>query len=254
VIFFNFRTDRTRQLTKAMIEKEFDGWDRKPLDITFVAMTQFYQPMPALVAFPDLKITNNLGEVISKAGLKQLRISETEKYAHVTFFFNSQNEDPNKDEDRILIHSPKVRTYDLKPEMSAFEITEKLVAEIEKEKYSFIVVNLVNGDMVGHTGITDACHKAVETVDRCLKDIVESALKHGYTSIIFADHGNVEDQTPKWRTSHTTNPVPCILVCDDKELSNVKLKPNKGLQDIAPTVLKLLRLKQPKEMTGTSIA
>jgi 2,3-bisphosphoglycerate-independent phosphoglycerate mutase len=246
VIFYNFRTDRTRQLTKAMVERNFQGWKRNPLDITFVAMTQFYEPLNAGVAFKELNVKNNLGEVISKAGLKQLRISETEKYAHVTFFFNSQEDNPYKKEDRILIHSPHVRTYDLKPEMSALKIKNRLIKEISSDKYSLIVVNLVNGDMVGHTGIKKACHEAVKTVDNCLKEIIPIALEHDYNSIIFADHGNVEDQTLKWRTSHTINPVPCILVSKEKHI----LKPNKGLKDIAPTVLKLLNIKMPKEMTG----
>ena len=234
IIFYNFRTDRPRQFTQAVVEKKFEGWDRKPLDVFYVGMTQYYTPMNAKVAFKDQIFKNLLGEVISKNGLKQLRISETEKYAHVTFFFNGQIETPNSGEDRILVPSPRVSTYDLKPEMSVYEVAEKLVKEINKRKYNFIVTNLVNGDMVGHTGNVDAIHKAVTAVDTALGKIVEAGLRKGYTLLVFADHGNVEDQTDQWRTSHTINPVPFIVVDENK---NIKLKPGKGLQDIAPTVL-----------------
>jgi 2,3-bisphosphoglycerate-independent phosphoglycerate mutase len=248
IIFYNFRTDRTRQLTQAIVEKDFKGWNRKPLKVFYVAMTEFYKPMNAHVAFEDNKINNLLGQIISKRNLKQLRISETEKYAHVTFFFNGQIEKPSKNEDRILVHSPQVKTYDLTPEMSAKKITNKLIAEINKEKYDLAVINLVNGDLVGHTGNIKACKKAVETVDKETNRIVEAGLKHNYTMLIFADHGNIEDQTDRWRTSHTISKVPLILV------SNNKLKLRKGgLQDIAPTVLKLLKIPKPKEMTGKSL-
>ncbi len=253
VIFFNFRTDRTRQLTKAIVEENFEGWQRRPLRVCYVAMTQFYSPMNALVAFPDQSLNNLLGEVIANAGLKQLRISETEKYAHVTFFFNGQKEEPNKNEDRILVPSPKVLTYDLKPEMSAYEVTEKLCDQIKTGKYDFIVVNLVNGDMVGHTGNVDAIRKAVKTVDDCVGKITEAGLQMNYNLLIFADHGNAEDQTKDWTTSHTTNPVPFILVSEDKKLKQAKLKKGKGLQDIAPTVLNIMGLSKPKEITGESI-
>lgn len=253
VIFFNFRTDRTRQLTRAIVEENFEGWQRKPLNICFVAMTQFYQPMNALIAYPEQSLTNLLGEIVANANLKQLRISETEKYAHVTFFFNGQKEEPNKNEERILIASPKVLTYDLKPEMSAYEVTEKLCGEIDSKKFDFIVTNLVNGDMVGHTGNVEAINKAVKTVDDCVGKIYETGLKNGYTLLIFADHGNVEDQSKNWVTSHTTNKVPFILVSEDKKLKKVKLKKGKGLQDIAPTALKILGLAKSKEMTGESI-
>ena len=253
IIFFNFRTDRTRQLTQSIVENKFDGWERKPLKVFFVAMTQFYSPMNAHVAFNDISLDNLLGKVISDAGLKQLRISETEKYAHVTFFFNGQQETPNNNEERILVPSPKVATYDLKPEMSAFEVTEKLVNEIKSNKFDFIVVNLVNCDMVGHTGIIASIHKAVEAVDACVGKIVDSGLENNYSLLIFADHGNAEDQTPEWRTSHTINPVPLILVSNNKELRKAKLCKGKGLQDIAPTVLELFGIKKPKEMTGESI-
>lgn len=249
-IFYNFRTDRPRQLTKAIVEKKFKGWKRKTLDIYYVAMTQYYIPMNAHVAFEDIKIKNLLGEIIAKKK-KQLRISETEKYAHVTFFFNGQIEKPNKNEDRILIHSPKVPTYDLKPKMRVYKITKTLIKKIQKKKYDFIVTNLVNGDMVGHTGIIPAIHKAVKAVDDCVGKIVKAGLQNDYTLIVFADHGNAEDQTPKWRTSHTINPVHCILISNDEKLKD--LKKNKGLQDIAPTVLDLMKIKKPKEMTGETL-
>ncbi|MGV8086803.1 MAG: 2,3-bisphosphoglycerate-independent phosphoglycerate mutase [Candidatus Woesearchaeota archaeon] len=253
LIYYNFRTDRTRQLTKAIVEETFEGWVREKLDITYVGMTQYYLPMNGLVAFKDISLKNLLGEVISKNNYKQLRISETEKYAHVTFFFNGQIEEPNPNEDRIMIPSPKVATYDSKPEMSVYEITDKIIKEISSDKYDFIVTNLVNGDMVGHTGVIDAIHKAVIAVDDCLGKIVNAGLEHNYTTLIFADHGNVEDQTIEWLTSHTINPVPFILVSNNEELKKCKLKSEKGLQDIAPTVLELLEIPKPVEMTGESL-
>ncbi|MCX8189648.1 MAG: 2,3-bisphosphoglycerate-independent phosphoglycerate mutase [Candidatus Diapherotrites archaeon] len=250
IIFFNFRTDRPRQLTQAIVENVFGGWQRKPLNVCFVAMTQYYSPMNALVAFEDQPLNNLLGEIISRAKIKQLRISETEKYAHVTFFFNGQNEKPFDGEDRILIDSPKVATYDLKPEMSAYDVTERLLKEIESNKYGFIVVNLVNGDLVGHTGVWEACIKAAEVVDECLGKICEAGLKNKYTIFVLSDHGNLEDKSAAFSTSHTTNKVPFILVSDEPILKKAKLLKNKGLQDVAPTVLKLLGLPKPKEMTG----
>lgn len=252
-IFYNFRTDRTRQLTRAIVEKDFEGWERKPLNVYYVAMTQFYKPMDAHVAFENQSLNNILGEVISKKGIKQLRISETEKYAHVTFFFNSQIEKPFKGEERILVPSPKVATYDLKPEMSAYEVTEKLIKEIEKYKYGFIVVNMVNGDLVGHTGVVGACLKAVKAVDECVGRIVDKGLEKDYTLLVFADHGNIEDQTEKWRTSHTIDPVPFILVSKDNKLKNCGLRKDGGLVDIAPTVLDIIGINKPKEMTGKSL-
>ena len=252
VIFYNFRTDRTRQLTQAIVEDKFDGWERNPLDVYFVAMTEFYKPMKAKAAFEDHRMANLLGDVISKAGRKQLRISETEKYAHVTFFFNGQVEKPSPGEDRILVESPKVATYDLKPEMSAREVTGKLVEQIGRGYYDFIVVNIVNGDLVGHTGVWDACVKAVGVVDECVGKIVEAGLDKDYTLLVFADHGNIEDQSAQWRTSHTTNDVPCILVARDERLRGSTLKKG-GLSDVAPTVLDLMGLKKPMEMTGSSL-
>jgi 2,3-bisphosphoglycerate-independent phosphoglycerate mutase len=253
IIFYNFRTDRTRQLTASIVENKFDGWERKPLKVCFVAMTQFYSPMNALVAFPDQSLKNLLGEVIANAGLKQLRISETEKYAHVTFFFNGQIEQPFSGEERVLVSSPKVATYDLKPEMSAYEVTDKLVEAINSEKYSFLVTNLVNGDMVGHTGNLEAIHKAIKTVDECVGKIAKAGLARGYNLMIFADHGNAEDKTDAWRTSHTLNDVPFIMVSGDEKLGKSKLRSDAGLVDIAPTVLDVIGIKKPKEMTGESI-
>ncbi|MBR9699171.1 2,3-bisphosphoglycerate-independent phosphoglycerate mutase [Candidatus Woesearchaeota archaeon] len=252
IIFSNYRTDRPRQLTKAIIEQEFDGWERKPLDVFYVSMTQFYRPMNCKVAFKDVKYTNLLGEVISKHGLKQFRTSETEKYAHVTFFFNGQQEKPFEGEDRKMISSPKVATYDLQPEMSLFEVTDNLLNQINSGTYDLIVVNFANPDMVGHTGVIEAIKKAVADVDSCVGKTAEAGLANDYTLIVFADHGNAEDQTPEWRTSHTINPVPCILVSKEEALQKATLKEGKGLQDIAPTVLDLMDIDKPEEMTGES--
>ncbi len=248
VIFYNYRTDRARQLTRALSENSFKPFKRKKINAYYVSMTEYYKPIKTSVAFKEQKIKNNLGEVISHKNLKQLRISETEKYAHVTFFFNSQNEVPNKGEDRIVIPSPKVRTYDLKPEMSVSKIASKLVKELGD--YDLVITNLVNGDMVGHTGNVSAIKKACNAVDKALERITKEALKKDYAVLIIADHGNAEDQRPLWRTSHTINPVPCILVSDNK---NIKLKKRKGLRDVAPTILDLMDIKKPKEMTGESI-
>lgn len=249
VIFYNFRTDRPRQLTKAIVEPNFSEWKRKPKKVYYATMTQYYRPMKAHVAFEDNKFRNILGEVLSKKGLSQLRISETEKYAHVTFFFNCQTEKPFKKEDRILIHSPKVATYDKKPEMSAFKITDNILKEIDKDKYDVIITNLVNGDMVGHTAVWKACIKAANTVDQCVEKICKKVLEKDGIALIFADHGNMEDLTTGWMTSHTTNPVPFIAVSNKK----VKLRKKGGLRDIAPTTLKLLKIKKPTEMTGKSL-
>jgi len=253
VIFFNFRTDRPRQLTQAIVENKFSGFKRKRIPVKFVAMTEYYRPMKATVAFPDVPLKNLLGEIISKHKYRQLRISETEKYAHVTFFFNGQREKAYPGESRILIPSPHVATYDLKPEMSAPKIAAKLAGELKKKKYDFAVVNLVNGDMVGHTGNTKAIIKGLEAVDKAMGKIVSTGLENGYTSLIFADHGNAEDKTPKFATSHTTNPVPLTIVSEDKNLIRIKIKKNIGLSDIAPTVLKIMNIKKPKEMTGQAV-
>jgi len=253
LIFFNFRTDRPRQLTQAICEKKFTGFKRQIIPVFFVAMTQYYQPMNAEIAFPNISLDNLLGEVIAKNNYRQLRISETEKYAHVTFFFNCQKEKPNKNEDRILIKSPKVATYDLQPEMSVKKISQRLIKEIKKQYYDFIVVNLVNCDMVGHTAKKEAIIKAVEAVDKATGEIVAAGLNNNYTAITFADHGNAEDKGKKYATSHTVNPVPLSIISPSPKLQKIKLKNNLGLEDIAPTVLKIMGLKKPKEITGQSL-
>lgn len=254
LIFFNFRTDRPRQLSQALIEKSFSGFKRKNFKkISLVSMTEYYHPFSGSIAFGNEEMKNLLGEVVANNGFKQLRISETEKYAHVTFFFNGQREKKYKNEDRILIPSPKVPSYDLKPEMSAPEISLSLQKEIAKEKYDLIVVNLVNCDMVGHTADLDAIKKAVEAVDKAMGEIVLSGLKYSYSSIVLADHGNAEDKSAKFITSHTLNPVPVIIISNDKNLKKLKLKKGKGLKDIAPTILKIMGIKKPKEMTGDPI-
>jgi 2,3-bisphosphoglycerate-independent phosphoglycerate mutase len=251
-IFFNFRSDRPRQITQAIIENDFEGFNRKALDVKFYTMTEYYKSdcNNLNIIYESELPKNTLGEVISENNINQLRISETEKYAHVTFFFNGQNEKPFPLEDRILIPSPKIPTYDLKPEMSVYEIKDRLIEEIDKDIYQFIVVNLVNGDMVGHTGSWEAVLKAVESVDKSVEEIVNKVLEKDGHILIFGDHGNCEDMTEKWRTSHTTNKVPLIFVSNNP---NIKLKDNFGLKDIAPTVLKILDIDKPEEMSGESI-
>lgn len=255
VVFFNFRTDRTRQLTMALIEDNFEGWERKPSDIFFVAMTEFYSPMNSRghIAYPTEPVVNLLGEVLSKNGVKQLRVSETEKYAHVTFFFNGQMEKAYEGEERVLVPSPKVATYDLKPEMSVYELGDKIVEEIKKDKYEVIITNLVNADMVGHTGVWESILKAVKAVDDNVKKVTEETLKHKGVVLILGDHGCIEEKTPELRTSHTTNKIPFIIVSNNENLRSIKLKEGKGLQDVAPTVLKLLEINKPIEMTGESL-
>ncbi len=253
IFHFNFRADRARELTRAFTEKDFSFFDisDRPRLISFATMTMYDKHFDLPVAFPPEKLKHILGEEVSLAGLKQLRIAETEKYAHVTYFFNGGEETPFDNEDRILIPSPReVPTYDLKPEMSAREIADKLVENIEKNIYSLIVVNFANGDMVGHTGVLEAAIKACEVVDECVGKVTEAFKKTGGAVLVTADHGNAEvmklpDGSPA--TAHTTNPVPFYLV--DDEHKDVKLK--KGiLGDVAPTILKLMNLEQPKEMTG----
>ncbi|MBN1602406.1 MAG: 2,3-bisphosphoglycerate-independent phosphoglycerate mutase [Chitinispirillaceae bacterium] len=251
-LFFNFRFDRTRQLTKAMVEPGFDTFKQTLLVKCFVAMTHYYDNGHFIEAYPEMSNKNILGEVLANNGLKQLRCAETEKYAHVTFFFNGQLNDPFPGEDRILVNSPKVATYDLQPEMSAFEVRDKLVEAIKSNKYDAVICNFANGDMVGHTGIFNAVIKAVETVDTCVHDVVEAALSLGGVCILTADHGNadqtqLEDGSPM--TAHTTNPVPLTVV----GAGNVKLRENGKLSDIAPTVLDLLGVEKPADMTGNSL-
>jgi len=251
IIFFNFRTDRTRQITKALVEKDFDAWARPRVNIHFVAMTQYYTPMNAAVAFVDQKLNNTLGEAISEAGYQQLRLSETEKYAHVTFFFNGQQESAYKGEERILISSPKVATYDLQPEMSAREIATTAVEKIKTKAYDFIVINLVNCDMVGHSGNPTAIKIAVETVDQATEKICTAGQKEGYDIIITADHGNAEEKIGQTQTSHTTNPVPLFYIPASTPYG--QLAARGGLCDVAPSILDLMSLHIPSEMTGKTL-
>lgn len=255
VIFFNFRPDRARQITRAIVDDEFEGFQRgKIVDTFFVSMTEYDKTIKNVhVAFKPEKPENTLGEYISNLGFNQLRIAETEKYAHVTFFFNGGREEPYENEDRVLIPSPKVATYDLKPEMSAIEVKNEVLNRLNMNKYHLIILNFANPDMVGHTGVVEAAIKAVETVDFCLGEIVDLLLKKGGKALITADHGNVEmmidekDGSPI--TSHTTNKVPLIMV---GERENIELREG-ILADISPTLLDMMGLKKPKEMTGNSL-
>lgn len=254
VIFFNFRPDRARQLTWAFVKENFDGFVReKRPEVYFVCMTQYDETLDVPIAFPPIKLKNVLGEVLSKRGLIQLRIAETEKYAHVTYFLNGGEEKRYKGEDRCLIPSPKIATYDLKPEMSAYEITDEVIKRVRSGKYDVIVLNFANMDMVGHTGIFEAAVKAVEAVDRCIGRIAEALKEKGGAALITADHGNAEEmidpKTGEPHTAHTSNPVKCIYFGD----SEVKALKNGGLCDVAPTLLELLKIPKPQEMTGKSL-
>jgi len=252
VIFFNFRTDRGRELTEALSQQDFHEQNMHKLNLYYVTLTNYdetYQNVK--VVYNKDNITETLGEVLEKAGKKQIRIAETEKYPHVTFFFSGGRETPFEGESRILRNSPKVATYDLQPEMSAYELADALVPELNKGEVDFVCLNFANGDMVGHTGIMEAAIKACEAVDACAKKVIDAALANGYTTIVIADHGNCEtminpDGSPN--TAHTTNPVPIILV--DKELKNIQ---NGVLGDIAPTILELMGVQQPNAMTCHSL-
>ena len=253
IVFFNFRPDRAREITRAFVDPAFSGFEREQLKgLYYVCMTQYDATMPNVhVAFKPESLENTFGEYISDKGLKQLRIAETEKYAHVTFFFNGGVEKQYPGEDRILVKSPAVATYDLQPEMSAYEVTDKLLAAIDSDKYDAIILNYANCDMVGHTGVFDAAVKAVEAVDTCVSKIVDAVAAKGGVTLITADHGNADkmyeaDGSPF--TAHTTNPVPFIVVGYPCEL-----REGGRLCDIAPTMLKIMGLEQPKEMTGVSI-
>ena len=253
IVFFNFRPDRAREITRAFVDPAFSGFEREQLKgLYYVCMTQYDATMPNVhVAFKPETLENTFGEYISDKGLKQLRIAETEKYAHVTFFFNGGVEKQYPGEDRILVKSPAVATYDLQPEMSAYEVTDKLLAAIDSDKYDAIILNYANCDMVGHTGVFDAAVKAVEAVDTCVGKIVDAVAAKGGVTLITADHGNADkmyeaDGSPF--TAHTTNPVPFIVVGYPCEL-----REGGRLCDIAPTMLKIMGLEQPKEMTGVSI-
>ena len=253
VIFFNFRPDRAREITRTLVDKDFNEFETKKLDLFFVCFTKYDETLPNVnIAFKPTVLNNTFGEYISKCGLTQLRIAETEKYAHVTFFFNGGEEKQYKGEDRILVPSPKVETYDLKPEMSAYEVTQKVIEAIESKKYDCIILNYANPDMVGHTGNFEAAVKAIDTIDECVGKVIEALEKENGVAIITADHGNAEQmidyKTGEPHTAHTTNPVPLILY----GVEGVKLKEGK-LADLAPTMLEIMGLEKPKEMTGESL-
>jgi 2,3-bisphosphoglycerate-independent phosphoglycerate mutase len=248
VINFNYRLDRAREITHAFTDTDFKGFERRRLDVKYVGFTDYYDNGEFEVAFPPVKHKNILGKVLSDHGLKQLRCAETEKYAHVTFFFNDSDETPFEGEDRILVHSPKVATYDLQPEMSAYKIRDKLLEAIATDKYDVIICNFANGDMVGHTGVFDAVVKAGEVVDECVGAVTDAVLAKGGAVIITADHGNgecmlLDDGSPM--TAHTTNPVP-VIVCG---VDDVELRKDGKLCNLAPTMLKILEIDQPAEMT-----
>jgi 2,3-bisphosphoglycerate-independent phosphoglycerate mutase len=255
VIFFNFRPDRAREITRCFVDAGFSGFPRAktPKDLCYVTLTSYDASMPGVhVAFPPQSLKNTLGEYVAGRKLAQLRIAETEKYAHVTFFFNGGVEKPNPGEDRILINSPKVATYDLQPEMSAYLVAEEAVRQVESGKYDLIILNFANPDMVGHTGILDAAVKAIEAVDACVGKVTEAVLAQGGQILLTADHGNSEtmlDEKGEPVTAHTTNPVP--LTCIRKDAP--ALLEGGCLSDLAPTLLDLMELPQPAEMTGRSL-
>ncbi len=253
VIFFNYRPDRAREITRSLVDPEFKEFETEDLNLYYVCFTEYDETIPNVhIAFKAEELKNTFGEYISNNGLTQLRIAETEKYAHVTFFFNGGEEKQYKGEDRILIPSPKVQTYDLKPEMSAYEVTEKVVEAINSNKYDSIILNYANPDMVGHTGNLEAAIKAIETIDECVQKVVDAVNKQNGVILMTADHGNAEQmidyKTGEPHTAHTTNPVPLVLI----GLDGVKLKEGR-LADLSPTMLELLELPKPKEMTGESL-
>ncbi len=256
IVFFNFRPDRARQITRAFVDPEFAGFTRKNgfFTNTFVCMAQYDAEMPnVLVAFPPEELTMTFGEYLAKSGKTQLRLAETQKYAHVTFFFNGGEEKQFDGEDRILVNSPKVATFDLQPEMSAYEVADKLVEAIDSEKYDVIVVNFANPDMVGHTGIMEAAVKAIEAVDECVGKAYDALMAKNGQMFICADHGNAEkliDTDGSPFTAHTTNPVPFILVNYDEAYT---LREGGCLADIVPTLIEMMGMEQPKEMTGKSL-
>ncbi|MBC8486020.1 MAG: 2,3-bisphosphoglycerate-independent phosphoglycerate mutase [Bacteroidetes bacterium] len=249
VICFNFRTDRLRQITTALTQKDFPEFGMKKMDLQYYTMTNYDESFKGInIIYDKENVKNTLGELVAKSGKKQIRIAETEKYAHVTFFFSGGREEEFKNEKRILIPSPKVATYDLQPEMSAFKVKDAIVSELKKQEADFICLNFANGDMVGHTGVYKAILKAIEAVDKCVNEVVETAKANGYTCLIIADHGNADytinpDGTPN--TAHSLNPVPCILVSDEYKKIN-----NGILADVAPTILAIMGMDIPEGMTG----
>ncbi len=253
VIFYNFRRDRAREITRSLVDPEFSEFKTEPLNLYYVCFVEYEESIPNVhIAFKTEQLKNTFGEYISKQGLTQLRIAETEKYAHVTFFFNGGEEKQYKGEDRILIPSPKVETYDLKPEMSAYEVTDKVVEAVNSGKYDVIILNYANPDMVGHTGNLEAAIKAVETIDECVQRVVDCVSEKGGMILMTADHGNIEQmidyKTGEPHTAHTTNPVPLVLIGGE----GIKLKEGR-LADLVPTMLELMEIPQPKEMTGKSL-
>ena len=255
IIFFNFRPDRAREITRTFIDRDFNGFERSYFDVHYVCMTQYDKTFENVyVAYKPQSLANTFGEYLAKNGKRQFRIAETEKYAHVTFFFNGGVEKPNEGEDRFLIPSPKVATYDLKPEMSAYEVADEAVKHIESGEYDVMILNFANPDMVGHTGVLEAAVKAVTAVDACVSKVVGSILKMGGEVLITADHGNSEkmyDENGGPFTAHTTNPVPLILVSDRFKQS--RLMSGGRLADLAPTLLDMMGLEKPAEMTGHSL-
>ena len=253
IIFFNFRPDRAREITRAIVDVDFSGFERTYFPTKYVGFTQYDKTITNVeIAYKQQSIDNTLGQYLASLGKTQLRIAETEKYAHVTFFFNGGVEAPNAGEDRVLINSPKVATYDLKPEMSAYEMTERLLSEMDRDYYDLIVVNYANPDMVGHTGIIEAAVKAVEVVDECVGKIVAKLEEKNGNFIITADHGNAEQmltETGEAMTAHSINKVPCIV----GGMPGITLTEAGKLCDLTPTLLDLMAIPVPKEMTGTSI-
>lgn len=255
VIFFNFRPDRAREITKAIKFPSFAGFERKEVrkNLYFVTMTQYDETFDFPIAFPPQRLVNILGDVLDAHGIKQFRTAETEKYAHVTFFFNGGVEEPKKLETRVLVSSPKVATYDLQPEMSAYEVCQKVLEAEDNEEYGFILVNFANPDMVGHTGVLAAAQKACSVVDECVGKVAQKAKEKGIVMLLTADHGNAEvmaDEAGAVQTAHTTNEVPFLVINGDK---NIQLRKGGALCDVAPTVLKIMGIEQPKEMTGKSL-
>ncbi len=255
IIFFNFRPDRAREIARAFVDRDFCEFATKSIRVHYTCMTQYDATLNAPVAFPPEDLTDTLGEVVSRAKLMQLRIAETEKYAHVTYFFNGGKEAVNPGEDRVLIPSPKVATYDLQPEMSAYEVRDELLARLDSGRYDLVVLNFANPDMVGHTGIFEAAVKAVEVVDGCVGEIVDRILSLGGAVLLTADHGNAEkmrdSDTDQPHTAHTTNPVPFTLITSDRK--SYPLREDGILADVAPTVLQLMHIPQPEAMTGRTL-
>lgn len=255
LIFCNFRADRAREITRVFVEPDFAEFPTAPVRVDYIGLTEYEASLGARVAFPPMALRDTLGEILSRRGLRQLRIAETEKYAHVTFFFNGGEDRPSEGEDRLLIPSPPVATYDLQPEMSAREVTDRVEEAIGYGSYDVIILNYANPDMVGHTGDLAAAIRAVETVDGCLGRVVEAVRRAGGTLLVTADHGNcekmVDEETGKPHTAHTSNPVPFLLV--GERAAGLRLRTGGSLQDIAPTLLELMGIEQSPEMTGRSL-